>query len=216
MILVLDNYDSFTYNLVQYVGSLGAEVVVRRNDVVSPAEIVELAPDGILLSPGPCTPSAAGVCLHVLAGALGSDHPDYRSLSDSQKAFFASTPVFGVCLGMQSVAFVAGGTVERAKNIMHGKTSMIRHDGKGVFKGIPSPFRAVRYHSLVIRPESLGPEYEVSATSEDDGEIMGVRHKSLPIEGVQFHPESVLTEHGMAIIQNFLDVVDARTASAQA
>ncbi|MCO5296678.1 MAG: aminodeoxychorismate/anthranilate synthase component II [Fimbriimonadaceae bacterium] len=193
MILVVDNYDSFTYNLVQYVGECGEEVVVRRNDAVTVAEIATMSLTGILLSPGPCTPRESGVCLPLLdeahrgsAGALGG------------------LPIFGVCLGLQAMGHTAGGEVARAKQIMHGKPSLIRHGGQGVFAGIPSPFSAIRYHSLSVRPESLPSTYEVTATAEDDGEIMGLAHRSLPIEGVQFHPESVLTEHGMAMIANFV------------
>jgi anthranilate synthase/aminodeoxychorismate synthase-like glutamine amidotransferase len=195
MILVIDNYDSFTYNLVQYFGILGAEVVVKRNDEITPEEIVALNPQGIVLSPGPCTPDRSGVCLSVLAGALGKDaaHP-----------FFQTVQVFGVCLGHQAIGIVSGATVTRAKNIMHGKASMVRHDGKGLFQDMPNPFRAIRYHSLVVTADTVPPGFIVTATAEDDGEIMGLRHESLPIEGVQFHPESVLTENGIQILANFL------------
>jgi para-aminobenzoate synthetase component 2 len=197
MILVIDNYDSFTYNLVQYLGQLGAEVVVRRNDEITMEEIEALNPDGIMLSPGPCTPNQSGVCLRVLEAALAKD--ERRMTNDG------FVPVFGVCLGHQAIGQVAGGTVKQAKNIMHGKTSMVRHDGKGLFKDMPNPFRAVRYHSLVVTKDSVPPGFIVTATAEDDGEIMGMRHESLPIEGVQFHPESVLTENGIQIVRNFLE-----------
>jgi anthranilate synthase/aminodeoxychorismate synthase-like glutamine amidotransferase len=191
MILVVDNYDSFTYNLVQYLGECGAEVEVYRNDKIDLEGIVARNPSGIVLSPGPCTPKESGVCINVSREALD---PQGR---------LKGVPVFGVCLGHQALGEVSGGTVARAGKIMHGKTSMVRHDGKGVFEGVPSPFRAVRYHSLVVTRATLTQGFVISATSEDDGEVMGVRHKSLPIEGVQFHPESVLTEHGMRIVKNF-------------
>lgn len=202
MILVIDNYDSFTYNLVQYVGQLGMEVEVRRNDQVSVEEIKAICPLGILLSPGPCTPTSSGVCLSVLAGAFGAK-PD---------PFFQDTPIFGVCLGAQSMGYSSGATVRRARNVMHGKASPIEHDGMGLFEGMPSPFTAVRYHSLVIDRDTIPPEFEVTATSLDDDEVMGIRHRSLPIEGVQFHPESVLTENGIRIVQNFVSRVRARAS----
>lgn len=202
MILVIDNYDSFTYNLVQYVGQLGMNVEVRRNDQVSVDEIRALAPLGIMLSPGPCTPTSSGVCLSVLAGAFGAK-PD---------PFFQEIPIFGVCLGAQSMGYSSGATVRRARNVMHGKTSAIEHDGKGIFSGMPSPFTAVRYHSLVIERETIPAEFEVTATSLDDGEVMGIRHRTLLIEGVQFHPESVLTENGIRIVENFVETVRARSA----
>ena len=193
MILVVDNYDSFTYNLVQYLGQCGAKVEVVRNDKIDLDGIVAMKPDGILLSPGPCTPDRAGVCINVSGESL---EPDGR---------LKGIPVFGVCLGFQTLGQVGGGTVEQAKNIMHGKASMIRHDGEGAFKRMPNPFRAIRYHSLVVTKDSVPDAFKVTATAEDDGEVMGVRHKSLPVEGVQFHPESVMTEEGMRIIQNFVD-----------
>ena len=196
MILVIDNFDSFTYNLVQYLGQCGEEVVVRRNDEITLAEIQKLNPDGIMLSPGPCTPKQSGVCLDVLAWALGQPE--------------LATPIFGVCLGHQAIGEVAGGTIRQAPNIMHGKTSMVRHDGRGYFAGMPNPFRAVRYHSLVVTKESVPAGFVVTATSQDDGEVMGIRHESKPIEGVQFHPESVLTEDGFRIVQNFVNRVRAR------
>ncbi|MFY9235204.1 MAG: aminodeoxychorismate/anthranilate synthase component II [Fimbriimonadaceae bacterium] len=192
MILVIDNYDSFTYNLVQYLGQLGQDVVVRRNDEVTMEEIGVMAPSAIMLSPGPCTPDKSGVCLDIVKWAL------------SPQAGNSAIPIFGVCLGHQAIGYVNGGDVVQARKIMHGKTSMIRHDGKGLFEGMPNPFRGVRYHSLVITKESVPNGFAVTATAEDDGEIMGLRHESLPIEGVQFHPESVLTEQGMTIIENFV------------
>lgn len=192
MVLVIDNYDSFTYNLVQYLGQLGAEVVVKRNDEITLDEIRQLRPDRIMLSPGPCTPSKSGVCLDVIKLALADE--------------LQGTPLFGVCLGHQAIGMVAGGEVKVAGRIMHGKTSMVRHDGKGLFEGMPNPFMAVRYHSLVVTHESVPDEFIVTATAEDDGEIMGLRHKTLPIEGVQFHPESVLTQEGIRIVENFLQM----------
>ncbi len=194
MILVIDNYDSFTYNLVQYLGQCGAEVVVRRNDEITLDEIERLRPDGIMLSPGPCTPKQSGVCLPILESYLGRG--------------FRGVPLFGVCLGHQAIGHVAGGVVRQAPNIMHGKASIVRHDGKGLFQGMPNPFSAIRYHSLVVTHESVPHGFIVTATAEDDGEIMGLRHESLPIEGVQFHPESVLTEEGFLIVQNFVERVN--------
>ena len=199
MILVVDNYDSFTYNLVQYLGQCGAEVVVRRNDEISIEEIERLRPEGIMLSPGPCTPKESGVCLDVLRAALAAP--------ETGSAF--GVPLFGVCLGHQAIGHVAGGVVRQAKNIMHGKASMVRHDGKGLFEGMPNPFRAIRYHSLVVTRDSIPPGFIVTATAEDDGEVMGLRHETLPIEGVQFHPESVLTEEGFRIVENFVKHVRA-------
>lgn len=190
VILVIDNYDSFTYNLVQYLGQCGAEVLVRRNDEITLDEITKLNADGIMLSPGPCTPKESGVCLDVLSAAL--------------LGAFGTRPLFGVCLGHQAIGYVAGGVVRQAKNIMHGKTSLVRHDGKGLFANMPQPFTAVRYHSLVVTKDSVPNGFVVTATAEDDGEIMGMRHESLPIEGVQFHPESVLTESGLTIVRNFV------------
>jgi anthranilate synthase/aminodeoxychorismate synthase-like glutamine amidotransferase len=193
MILVIDNYDSFTYNLVQYLGQAGAEVVVRRNDEITIDEIRNLSPAAIMLSPGPCTPRESGVCLDVLEDAL-----QRQTLR---------VPIFGVCLGHQAIGHRGGGEVRRAGRIMHGKTSMVRHDGRGLFEGMPNPFRAVRYHSLVVARDAVPPGFLVTATAEDDGEIMGLRHESLPIEGVQFHPESVLTEEGFRIVENFVRMV---------
>lgn len=197
MILVIDNFDSFTYNLVQYLGQCGVEIVVKRNNEITLAEIERLRPEGIMLSPGPCTPKESGVCLDILTAALRN--PDSA----------LGVPLFGVCLGHQAMGQVAGGVVKQAKNIMHGKASMVSHDGKGLFEGMPNPFRAIRYHSLVVTKDSVPPGFIVSATAEDDGEIMGMRHESLPIEGVQFHPESVLTEDGFRIVENFVKRVKA-------
>jgi anthranilate synthase component 2 len=185
MILVIDNYDSFTYNLVQYLGEMGAEIQVVRNDEVTVPEILERRPDQILISPGPCSPKEAGVSVETIQQLAGK------------------VPILGVCLGHQSIGYAFGGKIIRAGKLMHGKTSQITHDGKGVFTGLPNPFKATRYHSLVIEKESLPDVLEVTATSED-GEIMGVRHKTLPVEGVQFHPESILTESGKALLANFL------------
>ncbi|WP_395146037.1 anthranilate synthase component II [Armatimonas sp.] len=186
MILVIDNYDSFTYNLVQYLGELGQEIVVYRNDAITLDEIAALKPDHLLISPGPCSPAEAGVSVAVI------------------QRFAGQIPILGVCLGHQSIGHAFGGKIIQAQRLMHGKTSTIHHEGIGVFENLPQDFPAIRYHSLVIERESLPECLEVTATSED-GEIMGVRHKTLPIEGVQFHPESVLTEHGHALLRNFLD-----------
>lgn len=199
MILVVDNYDSFTYNLVQYLGQCGAEVVVRRNDAIDPDEIARMRPDGIMLSPGPCTPSESGVCLRILEQALSADPGPF------------GVPLFGVCLGHQAIGQVAGGIVRQARNIMHGKASPVSHDGKGLFEGMPNPFSAIRYHSLIVTKDSLPPGFIISATADDDGEVMGLRHETRPIEGVQFHPESVLTENGMRIVENFVKMVSGAT-----
>jgi para-aminobenzoate synthetase component 2 len=185
MILVVDNYDSFTYNLVQYLGELGAVVEVHRNDAIDIAGIARCAPEGILISPGPGTPDEAGVTLAV------------------PRELGATIPVLGVCLGHQAIGQAFGGSVVRAPRLMHGRTSPIEHLGVGVFAGLPSPFRATRYHSLIVAREDLPAELEVTAWTAE-GEIMGLRHRSLPIEGVQFHPESFLTEHGHAMLRNFL------------
>ena len=189
MVFVLDNYDSFTYNLVQYLGELGAEVEVRRNDQVSIEEIEALRPERILISPGPCTPTDAGISVELI------------------RHFAGKVPVLGVCLGHQAIGEAFGGKVVRAKNIMHGKTSRVEHDGKTIFKGLESPMTATRYHSLIVADDHLPPELEVSAhTVERDGTrvIMGLRHRKFPIEGVQFHPESVLTDEGKKLVENFL------------
>lgn len=189
MILVVDNYDSFTYNLVQYLGQAGAEVVVRRNDEIGLAEIQDLNPAGLMLSPGPCTPRESGICLRILEAALADE---------------LTMPIFGVCLGHQAIGEIAGGTVRQARNIMHGKASPVEHDGKGLFEGMPNPFSAIRYHSLVVQRDTVPPGFIVSAKSLDDDEIMGLRHVSKPIEGVQFHPESILTQDGFQIVENFV------------
>ena len=190
MILVIDNFDSFTYNLVQYLGQCGVEIVVRRNNQIALDEIVRLKPEGIMLSPGPCTPKESGVCLNILAAALSDDPGPF------------GVPLFGVCLGHQAIGEVSGGIVRQAQRIMHGKASMVSHDGKGLFEGMPNPFSAIRYHSLIVTADSIPPGFIVSATSDDDHEVMGMRHVSKPIEGVQFHPESVLTEQGFRIVEN--------------
>ncbi len=190
-ILMIDNYDSFTYNLVQYLGELGAEVVVRRNDEITLEEIEALRPDGIVVSPGPCTPNEAGISVATI------------------EKFRGAIPILGVCLGHQAIGAALGGAIVRAERIMHGKTSPIHHDGRGVFRGLSNPFDATRYHSLVIERSSLPGELEVSAWTTE-GEIMGVRHRSLPMEGVQFHPESILTLEGKQLLRNFLDSLPAR------
>ena len=185
MLLMIDNYDSFTYNLVQYLGELGEEVVVYRNDEITLEKIAALKPEHIVISPGPCTPNEAGVSVPLI------------------KRFAGEIPILGVCLGHQSIGQAFGGKIVHAKQLMHGKTSNIQHTRQGVFRNLPSPFQATRYHSLVIERASLPECLEVTAWT-DDGEIMGVRHKSLRIEGVQFHPESILTEHGHDLLRNFL------------
>jgi anthranilate synthase component 2 len=182
---MIDNYDSFTYNLVQYFGELGADVRVFRNDQIAVTEIEKLKPDHIVISPGPCTPNEAGVSVETIQKLAGK------------------IPILGVCLGHQSIGQAFGGKIIRARQLMHGKTSMIHHTNKGVFAGLPSPFEATRYHSLVIERESIPDCLEIIAWT-DDGEIMGVRHKTLAVEGVQFHPESILTQHGHAMLANFL------------
>lgn len=187
MVFVLDNYDSFTYNLVQYMGELGAEMVVRRNDELTVDEVEALAPERILLSPGPCTPQEAGISIALIQRMAGK------------------VPILGVCLGHQAIGAAFGGEVVRAPQLMHGKTSEITHDGKTVFAGIPSPMTCTRYHSLIVSEKNLPKELEVSARTAD-GIIMGLRHRRLPVEGVQFHPESVLTGDGKRLIQNFLEL----------
>ena len=189
MILMIDNYDSFTYNIVQYLLELGAEVEVRRNDEITIAEIEAMAPDKIVISPGPCTPNEAGISLETV------DH------------FAGKIPILGICLGHQSIGQSFGGTIGRAGSVMHGKTSAIHHSGEGVFAGLKQPFEATRYHSLVVDKATLPSTLEVTAWTEKDGEvdeIMGLRHRELGIEGVQFHPESILTEHGYDLLNNFL------------
>ena len=189
MVLVLDNYDSFTYNLVQYLGELGCEVAVRRNDQVTVEEIEALHPDRIVISPGPCTPQEAGISIELV------------------RHFTGKLPILGVCLGHQAMAAAFGGSVVRASHLMHGKTSQVTHDGRSVFKDLKKPFTATRYHSLIVEEKDLPAEFEVSAwTTEPDGSrtIMGMRHKKFPVEGVQFHPESVLTDEGKKLVKNFL------------
>jgi anthranilate synthase component 2 len=188
MILVIDNYDSFTFNLVHYLMELGAETHVVRNDALTAAEAMGLHPQAILLSPGPCTPNEAGICLDLIAAAAD-----------------ARLPLLGVCLGHQSLGQAFGGTVIRAPQVMHGKTSAITHDGTGVFAGLPSPFLATRYHSLIVRDSDLPACFAVNAHSPD-GLIMGMRHKELPLHGVQFHPESIATEHGHDLLAKFLQI----------
>jgi len=191
MVFVLDNYDSFTYNLVQYMGELGAEVVVRRNDELTPEEVVALKPERILLSPGPCTPQDAGILI-----------PLIQHLAKLPKK--QQIPVLGVCLGHQAIGAAFGGEVIRAPQLMHGKTSSITHDGRTIFKDLPQPMTCTRYHSLIVREDSVPDTLEVSARVAGESTIMGLRHRTLPIEGVQFHPESVLTNHGKQLIWNFL------------
>ena len=191
MVFVLDNYDSFTYNLVQYLGELGAEVEVRRNDQVSVEEIEALRPERIVVSPGPCTPQEAGISVDLI------------------RHFAGKVPLLGVCLGHQAIGAAFGGQVVRAKNLMHGKTSQVEHDGKTIFRGLTSPMTATRYHSLIVAEDDLPNELEVSASTIDkDGSrvIMGLRHREFPVEGVQFHPESVLTDEGKKLVKNFLSV----------
>jgi len=187
MILVIDNYDSFTYNLVQYLGELGQEIIVKRNDEIDLAGIEELRPDHILISPGPCTPNEAGISLALI------DH------------FKGKIPILGVCLGHQAIGQAFGGEVVRAETLMHGKTSEIYHDGRGVFAGLPNPFTATRYHSLIVRRDTLPECLEITAET-GKGEIMGIRHKEYPVEGVQFHPESIITDHGHQMLRNFLSI----------
>jgi anthranilate synthase/aminodeoxychorismate synthase-like glutamine amidotransferase len=191
VVFVLDNYDSFTYNLVQYIGELGAEVEVRRNDRVSVQEIESLHPERIVISPGPCTPQEAGISIDLI------------------RHFAGKVPLLGVCLGHQAMGAAFGGQVVRAKYLMHGKTSQVQHDNKTIFRGLQSPMTATRYHSLIVAEDSLPKELEVSAwTADQDGTrvIMGLRHKKYPVEGVQFHPESVLTEEGKKLVKNFLSI----------
>ena len=185
MLLMIDNYDSFTWNLVQYFGELGEDVLVFRNDEITIEQVAELKPDQIVISPGPCTPNEAGISVPLI------------------QEFAGKVPILGVCLGHQSIGQAFGGKIIHATQLMHGKTSMIHHQDTGVFKGLPNPFRATRYHSLVIERESIPDCLEITAWTED-GEIMGVRHKTLAVEGVQFHPESILTEYGHEMLANFL------------
>jgi anthranilate synthase/aminodeoxychorismate synthase-like glutamine amidotransferase len=191
VVFVLDNYDSFTYNLVQYLGELGAEVEVRRNDQVTPAEIEHLQPDHIVISPGPCTPQDAGISIQLIRHMAGK------------------VPILGVCLGHQAIGAAFGGEVVRARNLMHGKTSQVEHDDRTIFRGLASPLTATRYHSLIVSEKKLPSDLEVTAwTRELDGSrtIMGLRHRTLPVEGVQFHPESVLTQDGKQLLKNFLQM----------
>ena len=191
MVFVLDNYDSFTYNLVQYLGEMGQEVVVRRNDQISVAEIESLKPSHIVISPGPCTPQEAGISIELI------------------RHFAGKVPLLGVCLGHQAIGAAFGGKVVRAAHLMHGKTSQVEHDGRTLFRGVPSPMQATRYHSLIVSEDGLPGELEISAhTVEQNGTrvIMGLRHKHCPVEGVQFHPESVLTHNGRDLLRNFLQL----------
>ena len=192
---MIDNYDSFTYNLVQYLGELGAEVEVRRNDAIDIAGIEKLAPAGIVISPGPCTPNEAGISLATV------------------ESFAGRIPILGVCLGHQSIGQVFGGRVIRAPRLMHGKTSPIHHDGRGLFRGLTNPFTATRYHSLIVERETLPAELEISAWTEE-GEIMGLRHRTLAVDGVQFHPESILTVEGKRLLGNFLESLPAAANAA--
>ena len=185
--LVIDNYDSFTYNLVHFLGELGADITVRRNDKITIEEIAAMAPEAIVLSPGPCTPNEAGICLAVI------------------DRFKASIPMLGVCLGHQAMGQALGGDVVRAPSLFHGKTSRINHTGKGIFRGLNAGFEATRYHSLIVKADTLPDALEVTATT-DDGLIMGMQHRTLPIHGVQFHPESIASENGHALLQNFLNI----------
>ena len=197
MVFVLDNYDSFTYNLVQYMGELGAEMVIRRNDEMTPEEIEALHPERILISPGPCTPQEAGCSIGLIRHYAGSPDEAVRR-----------TPILGVCLGHQAIGAAFGGNVVRAGRLMHGKTSEVKHDGKTIFQDIAPVMTCTRYHSLVVSPEGLPDELEITARTQDpEGEvIMGLRHRELPIEGVQFHPESVLTDHGKQLVRNFMNL----------
>lgn len=185
--LVIDNYDSFTYNLVHFLGELGADIIVKRNDKITLEEIAAMAPEAIVLSPGPCTPTEAGICLAVI------------------DRFKSTIPMLGVCLGHQAMGQALGGDVVRAPSLFHGKTSKIHHTGKGLFRGLNNDFEATRYHSLIVKADTLPGDLEVTATT-DDGLIMGMQHTSLPLHGVQFHPESIASENGHALLQNFLDI----------
>jgi anthranilate synthase component 2 len=196
MILLIDNYDSFTFNLFHLIGELGEKVRVVRNDALSAVEALAMGPEAVILSPGPCTPNEAGICLDLVAAAAE-----------------ARMPVFGVCLGMQSIAQSFGGEIRRAGKLMHGKTSEITHAGEGVFAGLPSPFTATRYHSLVAERTSLSNALTITARAGDDDEIMGIAHRELPIAGVQFHPESIATEHGARMISNFLKIARMKAAA---
>jgi anthranilate synthase component II len=190
MIILIDNYDSFTYNLYHFLGDLGADTIVHRNDKISVGQVISAKPEAIVISPGPATPNEAGICLDLIAQASGR------------------IPIFGVCLGMQSMGQAFGGKVVRAPKLMHGKVSKVHHNGKGVFAGLPQDFTATRYHSLIVARDGLPDCFEV--TAESDGLIMGLQHKTLNVHGVQFHPESIASEHGHAILKNFLDLARAR------
>jgi len=187
VILMIDNYDSFTYNLVHYLGELGEKVLVFRNDEITLEEVGNLNPDMVVVSPGPCTPKEAGISVDLI------------------KEFSGRLPILGVCLGHQSIGYAFGGNIVRAGRLLHGKTSMIYHDGKGIYEGVPNPFEATRYHSLLVDRESLPDELEITAWTDED-EIMGIRHKEYLIEGVQFHPESILTKHGKDLLKNFIRI----------
>jgi anthranilate synthase component 2 len=195
MIILIDNYDSFTFNLVHYLGELGAEVVVHRNNKITTGEVIAADPDAIVLSPGPCTPNEAGICLDLIAAAS------------------RSIPIFGVCLGHQAIGQAFGGKVVRAPELVHGKLSEITHRGEGVFRGINGPFQATRYHSLVVERASVPPELAITADMNDL--VMGLSHRSLPVHGVQFHPESIASEHGHLILKNFLEIADAWNQTTQ-
>ncbi|MCH7518708.1 MAG: aminodeoxychorismate/anthranilate synthase component II [Candidatus Dadabacteria bacterium] len=192
MILMIDNYDSFTYNLVHYLAELGEEVVVHRNDKLGLEDIGKLNPDMLVVSPGPCTPKEAGISVEAI------------------KEFAGRMPILGVCLGHQSIAYAYGAEIVRADRLLHGKTSEIHHDGKGIYKNIPDPFEATRYHSLIVNKESLPEIFEITAWT-DEGEIMGIRHKEHMIEGVQFHPESILTKHGKDLLKNFISIAKKKS-----
>ena len=195
MLLLIDNYDSFSYNLVHYLGELGARCEVRRNDAISVADAMARRPAGIVLSPGPCDPDKAGICVELVRAAAGR------------------IPVLGVCLGHQAIAQAMGARIERAPQPVHGKPAMIHHDGTGIFQGLPSPFRAIRYHSLAVAPDSVPDGLEVTARTAD-GVIMGISHRDLALHGVQFHPESIASEHGHRLLRNFLDVTDGTRIAA--
>jgi len=190
MYVLIDNYDSFTYNLVHFLGELGAEMAVHRNDAITPEQVLALAPEGIVLSPGPCDPDRAGICLELVERAAGR------------------IPLLGVCLGHQAIGQAFGGKVVRAPYVMHGKLSPVRHNGEGVFRGLPNPFQATRYHSLTVERESLPDCLEITAET-DDGVILGLAHRELPVHGVQFHPESIASEQGHALLKNFLEIAEA-------
>ena len=194
MLLLIDNYDSFTYNLVHYLGDVGANTVVRRNDAVTPDEALAMRPDGIVLSPGPCDPDRAGICLDLITAAAGK------------------VPILGVCLGHQAIGQAFGGNVVRAPEIMHGKLSAVRHDGSGILAGVPSPFSTTRYHSLIVDRATL-PDALIATAESESGLIMALQHRTLPIFGVQFHPESIASEHGHRLLRNFVAVAETRTAA---